>query len=115
MRAERERSKTEMKDLQLQLSEMHDELDQAKRAEVVNAEKEDLLKVNQNHMTTSCEISRSGIPTLHSVGCPAGYGAAASGRSGDAAGAGGAAGTAAPQGARAPCPKGGSQRGGGDS
>nr|XP_046250935.1 cingulin-like protein 1 isoform X2 [Scatophagus argus] len=44
MKAERERSKTEMKDLQQQLSEMHDELDQAKRAEVINTEKEVLLK-----------------------------------------------------------------------
>ncbi|XP_070828172.1 cingulin-like protein 1 isoform X1 [Chaetodon trifascialis] len=44
MKAERERSKTEMKDLQQQLSEMHDELDQAKKAEVINTEKEVLLK-----------------------------------------------------------------------
>lgn len=48
MRTERERSKTEMKDLQLQLSEMHDELDRAKKAEVINMEKEVLLKVNEN-------------------------------------------------------------------
>lgn len=47
MKAERERSKTEMKDLQQQLSEMHDELDQATKAEVINMEKEDLLKVNE--------------------------------------------------------------------
>lgn len=47
MKAERERSKTEMKDLQQQLSEMHDELDQAKKAEVINSEKEILLKVNE--------------------------------------------------------------------
>lgn len=47
MKAERDRSKTEMKDLQLQLSEMHDELDQAKKAEVINAEQEVLLKVNE--------------------------------------------------------------------
>ncbi|KAI3371219.1 hypothetical protein L3Q82_023843 [Scortum barcoo] len=44
MKAERSRSKTEMKDLQQQLSEMHDELDQAKKAEVINTEKEVLLK-----------------------------------------------------------------------
>ncbi|KAF7658753.1 hypothetical protein LDENG_00008390 [Lucifuga dentata] len=44
MKAERDRSKTEMKDLQQQLSEMHDELDQAKMIEVINAEKEVLLK-----------------------------------------------------------------------
>ncbi|KAM8752091.1 cingulin-like protein 1 isoform 1-T1 [Acanthopagrus schlegelii] len=44
MKAERARSKTEMKDLQLQLSEMHDELDRAKKAEVINTEKEVLLK-----------------------------------------------------------------------
>lgn len=47
MKAERARSKTEMKDLQLQLSEMHDELDRAKKAEVINTEKEVLLKVNE--------------------------------------------------------------------
>ncbi|XP_044050041.1 cingulin-like protein 1 isoform X1 [Siniperca chuatsi] len=44
MKAERGRSKTEMKDLQQQLSEMHDELDQAKKVEVINTEKEVLLK-----------------------------------------------------------------------
>ncbi|XP_029992515.1 cingulin-like protein 1 isoform X2 [Sphaeramia orbicularis] len=44
MRAERERSKTQMKDLEQQLSEMHDELDQAKKAEMINTEKEALLK-----------------------------------------------------------------------
>ncbi|KAM9352491.1 cingulin-like protein 1 [Symphorus nematophorus] len=44
MKVERGRSKTEMKDLQQQLSEMHDELDQAKKAEVINTEKEVLLK-----------------------------------------------------------------------
>lgn len=47
MKAERERSRTEMKDLQQQLSEMHDELDQAKKAEVINTEKEILLKVKE--------------------------------------------------------------------
>ncbi|KAM7002664.1 cingulin-like protein 1 isoform 2-T2 [Tautogolabrus adspersus] len=44
MKAERERAKTEMKDLQQQLSEMHDELDHAKKAEMINTEKEVLLK-----------------------------------------------------------------------
>ncbi|KAK2842406.1 hypothetical protein Q5P01_012606 [Channa striata] len=44
MKAERERSRTEMKDLEQQLSEMHDELDHAKTAEVINTEKEVLLK-----------------------------------------------------------------------
>ncbi len=47
MKAERGRSKMEMKDLQQQLSEMHDELDQAKNAEVINTEKAILLKVNE--------------------------------------------------------------------
>lgn len=47
MKVERGRSKTEMKDLQQQLSEMHDELDQVKKAEVINTEKEVLLKVNE--------------------------------------------------------------------
>ncbi|XP_035521037.1 cingulin-like protein 1 isoform X2 [Morone saxatilis] len=44
MKVERGRSKTEMKDLQQQLSEMHDELDQVKKEEVINTEKEVLLK-----------------------------------------------------------------------
>lgn len=46
MKAERERSKTQMKDLELQLSEMHDELDQAKKAELVGGDRDALLKVN---------------------------------------------------------------------
>lgn len=46
MKAERERSRTEMKDLQMQLSEMHDELDLAKKAEGINTDKEVLLEVN---------------------------------------------------------------------
>ncbi|XP_072291477.1 cingulin-like protein 1 isoform X2 [Eucyclogobius newberryi] len=44
MKAERERAKTEMKDLEQQLSEMHDELDDAKREDIINAQKEVLLK-----------------------------------------------------------------------
>ncbi|CAL9696811.1 unnamed protein product [Knipowitschia caucasica] len=44
MKAEKERAKTEMKDLEQQLSEMHDELDEAKRADIINAQKEILLK-----------------------------------------------------------------------
>ncbi|XP_057692943.1 cingulin-like protein 1 isoform X2 [Corythoichthys intestinalis] len=44
MISDRERSKAQMKDLQQQLSEMHDELDQSKKAELINAEKEVLLK-----------------------------------------------------------------------
>ncbi|XP_068170355.1 cingulin-like protein 1 [Antennarius striatus] len=44
IKVERDRSKTEMKDLQQQLSDMHDELDRAKTAEVINTEKEILLK-----------------------------------------------------------------------
>lgn len=51
MKGERERYKSEMKDLELQLSEMHDELDQAKKAEVINAEKEALLKVIESTCT----------------------------------------------------------------
>lgn len=47
MKAERERSKTQMKDLELQLSEMHDELDRAKRAELINRDKDALLKVKR--------------------------------------------------------------------
>lgn len=45
MKAERERSKTQMKDLELQLSEMHDELDRAKKAELVAGDRDALLKV----------------------------------------------------------------------
>ncbi|XP_077424670.1 cingulin-like protein 1 isoform X2 [Vanacampus margaritifer] len=44
MIADRERSKMQMKDLQQQLSDMHDELDQSKKAEMINAEKEVLLE-----------------------------------------------------------------------
>ncbi|KAM4734889.1 cingulin-like protein 1 isoform 1-T1 [Anableps anableps] len=44
MKTERERSKAEMKDLQQQLSEMHDELDLAKKTDVINTEKEVLLQ-----------------------------------------------------------------------
>ncbi|XP_077593082.1 cingulin-like protein 1 isoform X2 [Stigmatopora nigra] len=44
MISERERSKAQMKDLQLQLSEMHDELDHSKKAELINTEKEVLLR-----------------------------------------------------------------------
>lgn len=47
MKAERERSKTQMKDLELQLSEMHDELDQAKKEEVISRDKDALLKVKK--------------------------------------------------------------------
>lgn len=47
MRAEKERSKAEMKDLQQQLSEMHDELDRAKKADMINADKEVILKVKK--------------------------------------------------------------------
>lgn len=45
MKTEKERTKAEMKDLQQQLSDMHDELDQAKKADVIHTEKEVLLKV----------------------------------------------------------------------
>ncbi|XP_077453589.1 uncharacterized protein LOC144071939 isoform X2 [Stigmatopora argus] len=44
MISERERSKAQMKDLQQQLSEMHDELDHSKKAELINTEKEVLLR-----------------------------------------------------------------------
>lgn len=47
MKAERERSKSQMKDLELQLSEMHDELDRAKKSEVINRDKDALLKVKR--------------------------------------------------------------------
>lgn len=60
MKAERERSRTEMKDLQLQLSEMHDELDGAKKAEVIGAEKEVLLKVSGTTCTRRTSQTSSG-------------------------------------------------------
>ncbi|XP_061825711.1 cingulin-like protein 1 isoform X3 [Nerophis lumbriciformis] len=44
MIVEREHSKVQMKDLQQQLSEMHDELDQSKKAELIHVDKEVLLK-----------------------------------------------------------------------
>jgi len=60
MKSEKERSKAEMKDLQQQLSEMHDELDQAKRAEVINTEKEVLLRVSKTSWTRkNSQISSS--------------------------------------------------------
>lgn len=102
MKAERGRSKTEMKDLQQQLSEMHDELDQAKKAEVINTEKEVLLKVSETTCTRyTSQINRScKAPSLavmlYFVVCVSGFGAAAFGLSRDAAGEGGAGGGAAP-------------------
>lgn len=104
MKAERERSRTEMKDLQQQLSEMHDELDQAKRAEVTNTEKEVLLKVNEtrcrgdaSQISSRCKASApdSRSLTLNSDGFVSGFGAAACGLPGDAPGEGGAGGGAA--------------------
>lgn len=59
MKAERDRFKTEMKDLQQQLSEMHDELDQVKKIEVENTEKEVLLKVRE------VELSGQNIKLCH--------------------------------------------------
>lgn len=47
MKAERERTKTQMKDLELQLSEMHDELDRAKKAESMNRDRDALLQVSE--------------------------------------------------------------------
>lgn len=62
MKAERERFRMEMKDLQQQLSDMHDELDQTKTAEVINTEKDVLLKVSEamcrrhtSQINSSCE------------------------------------------------------------
>ena len=58
MKAEREKSRMEMKDLQQQLSEMHDELDQAKTSEADRIQDEVLLKVKQvyssKHVLTVC-------------------------------------------------------------
>lgn len=50
MKAERERSRTEMKDLQLQLSEMHDELDRAEKSEAAGAQTELLMKVRRSRV-----------------------------------------------------------------
>lgn len=43
---EREQYQTEIRDLQDQLSEMHDELDGAKRLQLDSAEKESMMEVN---------------------------------------------------------------------
>ncbi|XP_069384794.1 cingulin-like protein 1 isoform X2 [Paralichthys olivaceus] len=68
MKAERERSRTEMKDLQQQLSEMHDELDQAKKTEVINTEKEILLK-DMEHLRAdfleTLQVKEEQEETLH--------------------------------------------------
>lgn len=59
MKAERERSKTEMKDLKQQLSEMHDELDHAKKVEVTNTERDVLLEVKETaRIHSSCAAPR---------------------------------------------------------
>lgn len=66
MKAEKERSKAEMKDLQQQLSDMHDELDQAKKAELINAEKEVLLQVSETTPTTNTSQIRQQLGSLFS-------------------------------------------------
>lgn len=72
MKAEREQSKTQMKDLELQLSEMHDELDQAKNAEPINRDKDDLLQVtNAPQVLSRLKSGRDVAP------CPSGCGPAA--------------------------------------
>lgn len=73
MKAERERSKSQMKDLELQLSEMHDELDQAKRSEVINRDRDALLKVKKKLRKLTAEV-KSGRDVAP---CPSGCGAAA--------------------------------------
>lgn len=123
MKTERERSKMEMKDLQQQLSDMHDELDQAKKAEVINTEKDILLKVSEtrcrrytSRINSSCKSSFTGpeLVILCYDECLSGYGAAACGISGGVAGERGAGGGPAPPGTGAQCPEGGAQRRGGD-
>lgn len=42
---EKEQYQTEIRDLQDQLSEMHDELDGAKQSQTDSSEKEDIIKV----------------------------------------------------------------------
>lgn len=73
MKAERERSKSQMKDLELQLSEMHDELDRAKKAEVMSGDKDALLKVKEKLCKPTAE-EKSGRDV---VPCPSGCGTAA--------------------------------------
>lgn len=51
MKMEREQHQTEIRDLQDQLSEMHDELDSAKRAE--DGERELLIQVNSNSIAAA--------------------------------------------------------------
>lgn len=73
MKAERERSKSQMKDLELQLSEMHDELDQAKKAEVINRDKDALLKVKKKLRKPTAEMKsgRDVAPCLSGCGTAA--------------------------------------------
>lgn len=73
MKAERERSKSQMKDLELQLSEMHDELDRAKKAEVMNGDKDALLKVQKKLRKPTAEVK----PGRDVAPCPSGCGTAA--------------------------------------
>ncbi|MEQ2185301.1 hypothetical protein GOODEAATRI_016727 [Goodea atripinnis] len=56
MKTERERARAEMKDLQQQLSEMHDELDKAKKTDVINTEKEVLLRVEEERGTAKVQL-----------------------------------------------------------
>lgn len=86
MKAERERTKTQMKDLELQLSEMHDELDQAKKAELMNRDKDALLQVSGALHVHGRALNPGRDVAL----CPSGCGAAARRLSGDAAAEGGA-------------------------
>lgn len=53
MKLEREQCQKEVRDLQEQLSEMHDELDGAKRAVIDLGEKDAIIEVNQFPVTIS--------------------------------------------------------------
>lgn len=110
MKAERERTRTQMKDLELQLSEMHDELDREKKAELIDRDKDALMKVNEALQAASA-ASKSGRDVAL---CPSGCGAAARRLPGDAAAEGGARGAASPKGEGAGVPEGSAEGGGGD-
>lgn len=97
MKTEKERTKAEMKDLQQQLSDMHDELDQAKKADVIHTDKEVLLKVQSIIFIQMFPYASKHCYFFSPLcGLFAGFGAAARGLPGDASDERGAGGGAAP-------------------
>ena len=54
VKMEREKYQSEIRDLQDQLSEMHDELDSAKKSAAADEEKDALMAVHQHRMIQDC-------------------------------------------------------------